>query len=821
MGQEVVEMIRGLTELDQTSAAAFGAKAANLGVMIAHGLEVPPGFALSHDLYHEYVEENAIDITPQQHLSHSEELIAALTVGTMPSAVAGEITRRCAELAAGGDAAATRFAIRSSATCEDGRRVSMAGVFQSYVDLRSDEVIDAVKRCYTSLFSDRALDAYEEYGTDLGSLAMAVIVQRFVRGAPSGVLFTADPVRGRSDCMQLSVVNGPCEEAVTGSGPKARITVDAETGDVADAHVPAGVVRPSNELLHHLVDQARGLETRFGCPLDIEWTSVDGRPVLLQARPLTGITKTEFAVHWDRDEDAGYHWQWPAGPVRPLIADLHTLETQAGSEGAAQSGLSFFYTDVTEQNGYLYFRQMDLPDADARRAEHRARIAALKEQGKNIFTDVYLPKIRELQEANRWILELTPHAPVAELLRGLESGIAYLRTVMSYHWLVVNGAVFEDTLATFRDQYGLSSSDTADLLFTPTVLGRKRAALVRMAALVRAEPELSALFEHHPSDRVVYARLPRSEPGRRLLAMLEELNATFGSITVEEHLDYRNHAEAPETVISGIRSVLDVDQRRYAATREELLRHQAELETRLLATLPEGEAPGVRAELEYWRKAYAVRDDHAYYIDFGASGYLRHVIVQIGRALVEHGVLRGYHDVELLRLDELRAAVTEPSATLTALVAERRARLLEQRSLAAPEWIGAPPADSADAAAPPTEAAAGVTAATAAPGAVIARGYSGLAMRVRGPVVTAAGLRNSPPERFILVLSDVRELDPSRYTSRIAGVVVEEGSPFDHIGIWAREHAVPTLFSADGVTRMVRDGDEVELDGVEELLRRV
>lgn len=571
----------------------------------------------------------------------------------------------------------------------------MAGVFESYVDLEPEEVGEAILRCYCSFFSDRALDALHRSGIDPGKAGMAVVVQRFVSGAPSGVLFSVDPVRGDEAVMQLNAVDGWCREAVFGGLPKARCTLDKSTGTCTEQQIPTGAPHLSSSFLTEPADGARRIESVLGVPVDVEWTSLGGAPVYLQARPLTGLRSRGFPISWERPEDASFCRQEPTGPATPLAADLHRMEFAAANEGAAQSGLSFFHLGVTEQNGFLYFRRLDLPDAEARRSSHLERVRALAADHRNIFTHEYLPRILRLQEKVSWVLELTEESCAVDLELGIDAAVEYFRHVMSLPWLVVHGALFEDTVERLRDRFGLSTSEVTDLLFTRSMVTEKRAGLMQMAGLVRSDPELSALFAAHSSDLVVSLRLARTPGGRKLLKLFDAFLATYGLTRRELPLDYRVYSEAPDLLVNEVRSLLGIDPADHARNLAQIEERQAALTDRLTRGLSSKEAEELRDELDFLRASFTVRDDHGHYIDLGAVGYLR----------------------------------------------------------------------------------------------------------------------------FVLVLRHVREINPAAYAGRVAGIVVEDGSPFDHIGIWARECGIPTLFSAEGITELVCDGDLLEIDGVREVAR--
>lgn len=828
-------MVRWLGDLGSADVAAFGAKAVNLGEMMRLGFEVPSGFALPVAAYRRLAE--ALPYSKASFEDVTDEIAAWLRATALPDAVAKGLDAALTELA-GVHGTPPRFAVRSSAVCEDGTRSSMAGVFDSFVNVETKNVPRAVKECYCSLYSDRAVDAYVENGVE--DQAMGVIVQRFLPGGPSGVLFTADPVTGNREVMKLTVVSGWCSDAVSGSGPKALLSIDSRDGSILDSRVPPRGVAPTPRLVAALFRAGTRLQDHFDCPVDIEWTEYRGALVLLQVRPVTGIPTRGFTVRWENSDLSQYRWEWPAGPMRPLVADMLVRETLAANRGAVESGLDFFNTAVCEQDGYVYFRQIATPDRECRRGAHLDRVRALEGEGKNIFTDEYLPRILTLRESMAPAFALTPESDPSDLLYWFDAALAHLDDVMGLHWLVVDGALSEEALQDIKREFGLSTTDAYDLVFLPTKLTQKRWMAIDMAAHVGDEPHLRRLFADHPSDRVVYRRLGRTQGGRDLLSRMAEFQSVFGHTRIAEFLEYRTYAEFPEAIIGDIRAALDEDSQVLRANLQDVEERKRAIRARLMGAATPGDTERLDARLAYLERSFTVRDDHSYYIDLAASGPLRHVILRIADMLASTGALSRSSDIEFLRLAEIRETVLDAArggapAERIPVVEKRRRVYEEQRRIAAPDVIGANDAsvpdrdvgravDAGEADAQrkaPSGGKAGPNQTEGTATGEVARGYSGLARRVRGTVVTARNLAAAPREGRILVLSDVREMEVSRFASAIVGIIVENGSPLDHIGIWARERGIPTIFSAAGACAALADGDVVELDGIAEVVRRV
>src|SRR5215208_883600 len=272
---------RPLTELRAADATLFGGKSASLGELIAAGIPVPPGFALS---------SAAGEADLEEAVTRYREL------GEPP------------------------VAVRSSALGEDSAEASFAGLQDTYLwVVGAEPVRDAIRRCWASLHNPEAVAYRERLGGP--APAMGVTVQRMVDAVVSGVMFTCNPVSGDPSTVAinaswglgLAVVGGevtPDEFRVSkvtrevlnrSIGPKeieyvpdpsgsgaARREVESERQDVACL---------GGDQLAELVEVARRVERHFGGHQDIEWAIAGGELFMLQARPVTvRSAKPESAV---------------------------------------------------------------------------------------------------------------------------------------------------------------------------------------------------------------------------------------------------------------------------------------------------------------------------------------------------------------------------------------------------------------------------------------------------------------------------------------------------------------------------------------------
>jgi rifampicin phosphotransferase len=291
------ELVVELESLDARALPRVGGKAANLGELIGSGFPVPPGFAVTTAAY--------VRAAAGLDLSDPGRARQELESAELPAGVATAV--REAYTALGVD---VPVAVRSSATAEDLPWASFAGQQDTYLNvLGADAVLDAVRRCWASLWTDRAVSYRETQGIDHSAVHIAVVVQRMVDAAVAGVLFTADPVTGTRGVTVIDASPGLGEAVVSGAvnpdhivvgpdgihvspGDKAVQVRPLAGGGTEQVAVTGGAGRTclTDEQITALADLGRRVEAHFGAPQDVEWAvDADGEPWLTQARPITTL----------------------------------------------------------------------------------------------------------------------------------------------------------------------------------------------------------------------------------------------------------------------------------------------------------------------------------------------------------------------------------------------------------------------------------------------------------------------------------------------------------------------------------------------------
>ncbi len=330
--------IRWFEDLDNDDVSSVGGKNASLGEMIGNlregGVRVPGGFATTADAYRAYVEHNDLGDTIRElteALAREEktlkqvgkEIREAFRQGEFPDDIEQAIRDAYEELAARNDKKNLPVAVRSSATAEDLPEASFAGQQETFLNIRGgDDLIDACRKCYASLFTDRALNYREYRGFEHLKLALSVGVQKMVSSnkACAGVMFSLDTDTGFPDVVVINATWGLGETVVQGTvdpdeyrvfkpglgnqnlvpilarkrGSKKEKMIYASRGSAPTRTVNTkkaereALVLGDDDILT-LARWAVTIEKHYGTPMDMEWAkdSESGELYCVQARPET------------------------------------------------------------------------------------------------------------------------------------------------------------------------------------------------------------------------------------------------------------------------------------------------------------------------------------------------------------------------------------------------------------------------------------------------------------------------------------------------------------------------------------------------------
>ena len=386
----------------QATLETTGGKGASLARLSAAGLPVPDGFHVTTAAYRRFVADNGLQpgilaalqtVDPAQPATleaASARIHALFTASPIPTDLAEAIKTAYTDLTSQHSAFTTQHsavAVRSSATAEDLPEASFAGQQESFLNIHGAEaVLDAVKRCWASLWTARAIAYRRQHAVSMDGLSLAVVVQILVPAEASGILFTANPITGQRDQAMISAAWGLGEAVVGGIVTPDTVVVEKETGrivsrEVADKQVmtvrvdgttetqgvPASLRRAAvldDATAVELVRLGNQIETLYGQPMDVEWALAGGQIAILQARPITALPQPAAAtsIDWTRPNPKAMYARGSLAehlpnPVSPLFG---TLGLRLANVATGALGTEFLGTEASNDyqyrtiNGYTY-----------------------------------------------------------------------------------------------------------------------------------------------------------------------------------------------------------------------------------------------------------------------------------------------------------------------------------------------------------------------------------------------------------------------------------------------------------------------------------
>ncbi len=319
-----IDATRPFSELRREDVDYAGGKGANLGELTSAGLPVPGGFVVGAPAYAAFCEQSglrerleeilaAVDVEDSAALeAASAQAKQAVIDAPMPAALRDAIVASY-EALAGGDSEPA-VAVRSSATAEDTASASFAGMNETFLNIRgADAVVDAVRRCWVSLFGPRTIYYRGQQGFSQAGMDIAVVVQIQVLSTRAGVMFTVNPASGANEELVIEGSFGLGEAVVSGSVSPDRYVVhksdlaittrsvrpkelvieaSPEGGTVTRALGPEEGMRPvlSDAEVIRLAELGKRIEAHYESPQDTEWSfDPEGNVWMLQSRPITTL----------------------------------------------------------------------------------------------------------------------------------------------------------------------------------------------------------------------------------------------------------------------------------------------------------------------------------------------------------------------------------------------------------------------------------------------------------------------------------------------------------------------------------------------------
>ncbi|QUI24091.1 hypothetical protein HZI73_18120 [Vallitalea pronyensis] len=797
-------MIQSLKQLSKKDNLQYGSKAANIGELSKNIKYVPKGFALDFSCLETYLTHNAISYTPDDYMAYSQEIRQAILQGHMPPSVRACVTAHLDSIR--NDCPNTTFAVRSSSNLEDGLFRSMAGMFTSYIQLDISHVEEAIKKVFASLYADVVLDYLLDNNIPFQDLKMGVIVQEFIKGSPSGVIFTADTVHMNTEHMQINGVNSICGDYVDGSAPSCFYRMEKDTKKILAYSSDDVSLSLTPEILVMLHDQGKLIEGIFGCPQDIEWTYANHHVYILQSRPITTIKTSDFPIKWRSDKDALDTWYrlFPT-PYTPLMEDIIQIECEEQSKGVYETVFrTDLYGEFMIQHGYAYVKPLSIKDAESKRKAYLDKLFKNFSEGKCIFCDTILPEINKLTKALNRYTDISLSAK--EIIDYIHLSVKYLTYTWRQHWHATQAneflVVFEEKILDMFDD--LETQDCYDLIYGFSLLARERELLYLMTSEIKRNPILMDMFHTYPYDTILYERLKREPAAGQFLELMAVYMAEYG--ICDAGLDAILHPtakERPDYCMGQVRHLLSADEKLFFQSKQEALLRKVTLKDELLSRLDIKEQSQFLDMIALAEKSLLANDNHHYYMERSYRGYLRLATIEAGKWLCAKGLMVSPEDVQFLHLDEILKALENRSLEEHVITHRKNTYALNKQMLA-PEIIGHVPEKNTNQPHHNTPSPSHDTQ-------IILKGLSGMRKKVIGKIYL--GKPNTLEGDRILVLPHCHCGDIMSCISKVKGIIYNWGSPYDHYGIITRELEIPSIYKTNDATEVLKNNDLVELDG--------
>ncbi|MFI6223175.1 rifamycin-inactivating phosphotransferase [Nocardia salmonicida] len=856
--------VLGFDEVDRTQVAIVGGKGANLGELSRiDGVEVPDGFCVTTEAFARTVagatslddrldelsrlqpgDRAAISVLSEQLRRTVEELV-------VPEEVAEAILAAHARLGIDG-----AYAVRSSATAEDLPTASFAGQQDTFLNVvGAAAILEHVRRCWGSLFTERAVTYRLRNGFDQKKIQMSVVVQRMVFARAAGILMTADPVTSDRTVVSIDAGFGLGEALVSGlvNADVYQVRDDRITGKtiatkkLAVESVPTGGTQVSeiarerrnepvlsdDEVLR-LAQLGRRIEAHFGSPQDIEWCSDGDGFRIVQSRPITTLFPIPVAADGENHVYVSVgHQQMMTDAMKPLGISVWQLTSNAPMRDAGGR----LFVDVTammsaptkaaalvaglgksdplmgdalrtvlERGDFV--RQVPEEESGAPPAPFGITAERI-ETDPDIVTELIAESEASLTALKGAIANLSGPALLDFIRADIQEELR--RVLFAPRGLQVIMAAMDATeWLNDRLREWLGEKNAADAL-TQSVPGNVTSemglALLGVADVIRPHPEVVAYLERIEDDDFLVG-LGDVAGGEETRAAIEDFLAEYG-MRCAGGIDITRPrwSESPITLVSTILGNIKnfgpgAGRQRFEDGLRDARQKQQQI-LRALRALPDGEQKAVETEqmIERVRTFSGYREYPKYGMVSRYFVYKQALLREAGR-LVESGVLREADDIFFLRFDELQEVVRTHRADQD-LVDAREDAFHSYQALTAPRVL------TSDG-----EALTGAyrredLPADALPGLAVSAGTIEGRARVISDIAQADLAAGD-----ILVTAYT---DPS-WTPLfvgIAGLVTEVGGLMTHGAVIAREYGLPAVVGVEHATELIRDGQRIRVNGTD------
>jgi len=830
-------VVAPLSHFDRGSIVLAGGKGANLGELIKGGFQVPRGFVITTAAYDLLIQATGLQVSIQEMLSSlqidnstsvtamSQKMHTIFRSACIPVPVVDEILKAYNQL---GSAA---VAVRSSATAEDLPEAAFAGQQETLLNVVGEQaLLVAVRACWASLWSERAILYRARQQVDQTTVKLAVVVQKMVPADVAGVMFTANPVSGERGELIIDANPGLGEAVVGGlvtpdhfvinrrrrrvkvqTLGRREVIIHAKMGGGTDQtnatqETTTTPALPPQAVLK-LSQLGVDIERHYGIPQDIEWAWIQentkvGKFYILQSRPMTALPEPLKVSGPMKMVIPMLAEMWP---TRPYPLDMTTftgtIERAIGNLLVALIGKSAPNPDesfIEEDGVILQFKPPQVRPSpsmlftpwitmwrtrhyDLQRWEDDPLLAEFMEKARTLDKrDLHSLTWNQNIETLREALSLIPKAMQLRE-RYLPQAVLGLAGL----WLLLVRARRSDQFGTLVSGVKTKTTETNQ-------------ALEDLAEQIRTHRTLQDLFANN-DVQTLQSTLQKSNEGQAFLKQFEKFLDKYGHRETALTISQPAWQDRPDNVLAILKVLAETKPQQsksydaWQKARDQLLSRSI-LGTRLLRNL-------FLKSLTKTRLLFQIREDTHFYATM-VQPTIRHVALELGSRLVEAGALDEVEEVFHLQLSELEEmGKSWPPSEQTikqirSLVARRKAKRasLANTPMVDPRLLTATPqAQAKD---------------------VLLSGTSGSPGIATGPAkivhdVTEFGKLRAGD----VLIAPVTNPAWTPLFQRAIAVVVDTGGSASHAAIVAREYGIPAVMGTMNGTKELEDGQRIRVDG--------
>jgi rifampicin phosphotransferase len=853
--------VMSLEDVDLADVGIVGGKAAHLGSLSKLELvKVPAGFCVTTHAFQRVVAqlpsineplERLLRVKPDEvgpigalSAAIREAIVAAAIPDDIAAAIKGALRRR------GEDGA---YAVRSSATAEDLPTASFAGQQDTYLNVIGPAaILEHIRRCWASLFTERAVSYRRRFGFDHRKVQMAVVVQQMVVAQAAGILFTADPATGNRQLASVEASFGLGEALVSGlvnadsykvrgdevisrtiGSKQLAIRAAAGGGTSRQSVAPERRAQPAltDEQVVRLVQLGRRIEAHFGRPQDIEWCLVDDELEIVQSRPITTLFPTPTVSDGENHVYVSVgHQQMMTDAMKPLGLSFWQLTTprpmsEAGgrlfvdvtrslaSPASRASLLEVFARHDPRITGALqtlvdrgnFVRS--LPD-DAPTAVPAGAATAAIETDPAIVSELTARGQASVARLKRDIRTKTGAALLDFILADIQELKALLFDRRGHQ--VFMSAIDATFWLNQQLEAWLSEKNVADVLTRSVpnnVTSEMGLALLDVADAIRPHPEVVSFLEDVDDDSFLDV-LPRIAGGPEARDAILGWLDTYGMRCAGEiDITRPRWSEQPRALVSlilgNVKSFTPGErERRFEQGKQQASQKQRELLDRLRA-LPDGQHKAEETErmIERVRTFIGYRE----YPKYGmVSRYLvyKQALLEEAERLVQANVLGDKEDIFYLRFEEVQDMVRTRQVD-GRLIRERKEAFRSYQALRAPLILLSN-----------GEAISGTYQRPDSPdGSLVGLAVSSGTIEGRARVIL--DIAEATLEAGDILVTAYTDPSFTPLFVAIKGLVTEVGGLMTHGAVIAREYGLPAVVGVENATRLIRDGQRIRVNGTD------